>query len=334
MQKKFINRWFFIGGLALAAFSCDDDKEPVKVHGANFETSIEEPGEGKRIKFTNTSANAGEAIWLFGDGETSDEFSPIHQYASPGTYQVELISIGIPGSDPTTSRVVKPLIVTLPPILLCEVKTDAANYITGGDMESASAWTVQGINDLVNANIAFGSTTNAPCASTGGAFRLNNLTPYSNNGNVMWQSLGNLPVGRYRFSGDVNIQTGEDPDATSTNINRARWFFLELIVSKKTPPVGDGFNEPVISGFNAWHADNATVNNAIPAGKGSFPVIAFPFEASSGLIGNERGEFQITEAGVYNFVIKFGTYANGGVDGSYGKDGITMDNLAIVKLED
>lgn len=323
-----------VSTIVFMALSCkNDDADPIPVHGANFETEVATTGDGKKIIFKNTSANAASAIWLFGDGTQSDELAPTHTYAAPGTYTVELISIGVDGSAPITSRKSKELVVTLPPIPLCDVKAESANYIKGGDMESADKWTIQNIDGLVDANIEFGSATNKPCSSTGGAFRINNLEPYANNGNLIWQSLGTLTPGRYRFSGDVNIQNGEDVDQASTNPDRARWFFLECVVNKEIPVEPTGYNKPVISGFNAWHGDNDKVNNAIPAGIGSFPVIAYPFEPSSGIIGNDRGEFEITEEGVYNFVIKFGTYGNGGVDGSYGKNGITIDNLAIVKLE-
>ena len=40
--------------------------------------------------FTNTSGNASSYFWEFGDGETSTEENPIHNYASVGFYTVTL----------------------------------------------------------------------------------------------------------------------------------------------------------------------------------------------------------------------------------------------------
>ena len=42
------------------------------------------------VKFTSTSANAGEHYWDFGDGNTSTEQNPTHQYPAAGTYIVNL----------------------------------------------------------------------------------------------------------------------------------------------------------------------------------------------------------------------------------------------------
>jgi gliding motility-associated-like protein len=38
------------------------------------------------VTFTNTSVNATSFLWEFGDGSTSNDFSPVHQYTSAGTH--------------------------------------------------------------------------------------------------------------------------------------------------------------------------------------------------------------------------------------------------------
>ena len=54
-----------------------------------------EPGftyaiNGNTVAFTNTSSNAVSYSWLFGDGNSSQEVSPVHTYAAPGVYAVTL----------------------------------------------------------------------------------------------------------------------------------------------------------------------------------------------------------------------------------------------------
>jgi PKD repeat protein len=44
----------------------------------------------RTISFTNTSQNSDNYVWDFGDGNTSTEFEPVHQYEEDGTYLVTL----------------------------------------------------------------------------------------------------------------------------------------------------------------------------------------------------------------------------------------------------
>lgn len=47
------------------------------------------------IQFTNTSAKSGSLTWDFGDGNTSNEANPVHQYAKAGNYNVTLDIAGV-----------------------------------------------------------------------------------------------------------------------------------------------------------------------------------------------------------------------------------------------
>ncbi len=44
------------------------------------------------VSFTNASANATDYLWDFGDGATSTDANPQHQYADSGSYQVQLFA--------------------------------------------------------------------------------------------------------------------------------------------------------------------------------------------------------------------------------------------------
>lgn len=48
------------------------------------------PIDGKKYQFTNTSYNATSFLWNFGDGSTSTEKNPIHEYAIAGNFTVRL----------------------------------------------------------------------------------------------------------------------------------------------------------------------------------------------------------------------------------------------------
>ncbi len=45
---------------------------------------------GDSVLFTNTSIGGGNLVWDFGDGNFSNEDSPLHKYAAYGTYTVKL----------------------------------------------------------------------------------------------------------------------------------------------------------------------------------------------------------------------------------------------------
>ncbi len=56
-------------------------------------------------QFINNSTNAATYFWDFGDGNTSTEYEPQHQYASSGNYTVTLIAESNCGSDTATQEI-------------------------------------------------------------------------------------------------------------------------------------------------------------------------------------------------------------------------------------
>jgi PKD repeat protein len=48
--------------------------------------------EGTPIKFFNTTLQGANYMWQFGDGETSNEFQPLHEYMAVGTFYITLIA--------------------------------------------------------------------------------------------------------------------------------------------------------------------------------------------------------------------------------------------------
>lgn len=49
---------------------------------------------GEQVEFFNTSADAAEYLWEFGDGYTSEAESPVYSYDDPGTYTITLTAYG------------------------------------------------------------------------------------------------------------------------------------------------------------------------------------------------------------------------------------------------
>jgi hypothetical protein len=75
---------------------------------ANFTYSV---SGGNQVTFTNSSLNATNFNWNFGDGETSASNNPTHTYLTPGTYTTQLIAdkCGIPDTTVQTINITIPL---------------------------------------------------------------------------------------------------------------------------------------------------------------------------------------------------------------------------------
>lgn len=61
---------------------------------------------GTTVDFTNLSINADTYLWIFGDGESTTEANPTHQYDQLGTFQVMLIANNDCGGNSITLEVV------------------------------------------------------------------------------------------------------------------------------------------------------------------------------------------------------------------------------------
>ena len=90
----------------MALCSCDDNGPDIKdMPNEKIAFSYAIKGEfaedfyiGSEIQFENLSAVTGKVTWDFGDGTTSNEMNPTHQYEKAKTYRVTL-SIGEEGSN-------------------------------------------------------------------------------------------------------------------------------------------------------------------------------------------------------------------------------------------
>ena len=88
----------------LFLFSCDkDESKPDPI--AAFQVSKSTVLINETITFLNTSKDANEYLWDFGDGNTSTDKDPIHWYSESGDYKVTLKAISEERFNSTSSRV-------------------------------------------------------------------------------------------------------------------------------------------------------------------------------------------------------------------------------------
>ncbi|MBO4689259.1 MAG: PKD domain-containing protein [Paludibacteraceae bacterium] len=82
MKKSFLFA-AVIAVVAMVATSCDKVPNPV-----DFKYSVDD--ETLTVTFTNATKGADVYAWDFGDGQTSTEANPVHQYAEAKAYTVKL----------------------------------------------------------------------------------------------------------------------------------------------------------------------------------------------------------------------------------------------------
>jgi PKD repeat protein len=72
---------------------------PLSIMGPNTDFSIVDSTIcfGDSIYFINNSQNANSYTWLFGNGNSSNNFAPVTEYASSGTYNITLIANDVNG---------------------------------------------------------------------------------------------------------------------------------------------------------------------------------------------------------------------------------------------
>ncbi len=77
--------------------------------------------------FTNTSKDGVSYLWDFGDGNTSEEESPTHVYATPDNYTVTLT---VTGESGLTGTLEKPIDIQAPVTVDCTWEVDPEDYRT------------------------------------------------------------------------------------------------------------------------------------------------------------------------------------------------------------
>ena len=74
---------------------------------AGFTTSLTEGCAPLQVEFLNSSVNAVSVSWSFGNGEVSEEVSPVFLYEEPGTYAVAMRAVGVEGDTGVFHQVIR-----------------------------------------------------------------------------------------------------------------------------------------------------------------------------------------------------------------------------------
>lgn len=88
-----------VAALLIAFQACDKKTDPATLPDAAFSATGFEAQVPCTVTFFNISTNATSYLWNFGDGNTSTEFNPVHNYPLAGTYTVRLKVTGPNGVD-------------------------------------------------------------------------------------------------------------------------------------------------------------------------------------------------------------------------------------------
>ncbi len=90
----------------IAMFTACEDDEKAADPFASFQYEVSEENALK-VSFTNTSENAETYKWDFGDGETSTEENPVHEYSEEGSYDVVLTATNADGVSTDVTKTVQ-----------------------------------------------------------------------------------------------------------------------------------------------------------------------------------------------------------------------------------
>ncbi|MFZ1706125.1 MAG: PKD domain-containing protein [Saprospiraceae bacterium] len=170
---------------------------------ANPISSFTFASQGLTVDFTNTSTNATNYLWNFGDGNTSTVQNPTHTYATIGTYTVTLES----SNSCSTANSSQSIGLSIAPI---------ASFTTNNNPNGCSPYIIQFVNTSQNNPTSFLWTFEGgiPATST----EQNPTITYSNPGNFDVTLIANNTLGSDTIESNnyVNIETIPNVDFSYT----------------------------------------------------------------------------------------------------------------------
>lgn len=133
----------------------------------NPTSSFTYTSNGLTVSFTNTSTNASDFLWNFGDGNTSIQQNPVHTYATGGSYTVTLQA----SNDCATANSSQVIVLSLAPV---------AGFTTTTPTEGCVPHTVSFLNTSQNNPTSFEWTFEGGSPAT--SSELNPVVLYQNPG--------------------------------------------------------------------------------------------------------------------------------------------------------
>ncbi len=97
--------YYFFYHWQLQAPACRSARVPVTVTVMNGSSAFTSQASGLTVSFTPATTNGVLYHWDFGDGTAIADQNPVHTYAAPGTYTVQLIEDNRSCSDTTTQQI-------------------------------------------------------------------------------------------------------------------------------------------------------------------------------------------------------------------------------------
>ena len=132
--------------LALVYLGCDEDDVVLPQVDAQFTQTINQ--DTGVVQFINTSTNADNYSWDFGDGTTSTETNPVKVYAS-GSYIVELESNNNAGASDMFQDT---LVITIPEVIAFPISFDNALVAYDATVFNGAAFQIVENPDVSGAN--------------------------------------------------------------------------------------------------------------------------------------------------------------------------------------
>jgi len=212
------------------------------------------------VQVSNTSQNATQYDWDFGDGSTSTEEAPVHTYTEDGTYTITLIASNFCGSD-TSTQVVD---ITTAPIAAIEADTAFGCTPFALQLSDASENTIDNWNWQAPGSEEGSSSLQNPVFTytSAGAYEVTLIVSNAVGADTASLAIevGELPVASFTVSDTLGSLT-VSLDNTSAGATEFFWSFGDGSTSTASAPVytygADGTYEIQLVAFNACGSDTA-----------------------------------------------------------------------------
>ena len=109
------------------------------------------------VQFTNTSVNASDYVWYFGDGTIDINSSPLHTYTTSGTYQVKLYASTCSGALADSQQVTVSINTPVAPIAVGGTTTCGSKMVLSATGNGTLVW-----DDALGNQLDTGATYTTP----------------------------------------------------------------------------------------------------------------------------------------------------------------------------